>query len=94
MRADLALERLQLQDVTKRRDDGERVVVSLPWQIVTYPGGIAGLEPVDFIRGLTLSTGVAVASATDKEITGVMGQVSDALFAQSGTGGDVFLPKG
>jgi len=93
MRTDLALERLQLQDVTKRRDDGERIVKNIPWQVVTYPGGIAGLEPVDVCPGLGFGVGFT-AAATDKEITGVVAQRDDTLFVDAGTAGDVRLPQG
>lgn len=93
MRADLAVERLQLQDLTRRREDGERVVKNIPWQAVTYPGGISGLEPVDFCPGLGYGNGLT-AAASDKEITGVISQRLDTLFVDTGTAGDVLLPQG
>lgn len=84
--ADLASERIKLQDRTVRRpSDGARIVRVLPWQIVTY-GGVCGLEPVDWIRG---NEG---ALASEKEITGIQGMDEGVLFRDTNCGGAVEFP--
>lgn len=87
--ADLATDRQKVQDTSKRRSsDGALLVVEIPWQLVTYPGGIAGLEPVDMAPvGKNIGS-----STTDKEVTGIQGIREDVLFSTAGTAGNVGWP--
>lgn len=95
--ADLATERIRLQDLTaKRSTDGARIVRDIPWQVVTYPGGTSGLEPVDAFPVARLSSSISATPKvdTDKQVTGIQGMDEGTVFRYCGTGGDVSFPAG